>query len=162
LRRWDKRHKSAGFLNLERMLWPDAPLTAPERGGNIRTKEVGEGETSSGEVDVSELAKLECIPCKGGIPPMKGAEIQGLLARLGGGWNVVEEHHLEKEFRFKNFRQALDFTNRVGELAEGVGHHPDIHLAWGKVGLTIWTHKIGGLSESDFIFAAKADALLEP
>jgi 4a-hydroxytetrahydrobiopterin dehydratase len=110
---------------------------------------------------VSDLAKLECIPCKGGIPPLKGPEIDGLLARLGGGWNVVEEHHLEKEYRFKDFRQALDFTNRVGELAERVGHHPDITLAWGKVRLTIWTHKIGGLNEADFVFAAKADALLE-
>lgn len=109
----------------------------------------------------SELAKLDCIPCKGGVPPLKGAEIEGLLARLNGGWKVVDEHHLEKEYRFKDFRQALDFTNRVGELAESVGHHPDIYLAWGKVRLTVWTHKIGGLNEADFIFAAKADTLLE-
>ena len=111
---------------------------------------------------MSELAKLECIPCKGGVPPLKGAEIDGLLARLGGDWRVVDEHHLEKEYRFKNFRRALDFTNRVGELAETVGHHPDIYLAWGKVRLMIWTHKINGLNQSDFIFAAKADTLLEP
>ena len=110
---------------------------------------------------MSELAKLDCVPCKGGVPPLKGAEIEGLLARLNGGWKVVDEHHLEKEYRFKDFRQALDFTNRVGELAETVGHHPDIHLAWGKVRLTIWTHKIGGLNEADFVFAAKADVLLE-
>jgi 4a-hydroxytetrahydrobiopterin dehydratase len=77
--------------------------------------------------------------------------------QLGNDWKVIDEHHLEKEYRFKNFREALDFTNRVGELAESVGHHPDIFLAWGKVRLTVWTHKIGGLSESDFIFAAKAD-----
>jgi 4a-hydroxytetrahydrobiopterin dehydratase len=109
----------------------------------------------------SELAKLECVPCKGGVPPLKGAAIGDLLAKLDGGWRVVEEHHLEKEYRFRNFRQALDFTNRVGELAETVGHHPDILLAWGKVGLKIWTHKIDGLNESDFIFAAKADALYE-
>jgi 4a-hydroxytetrahydrobiopterin dehydratase len=96
------------------------------------------------------------------VPPLKGAEIDDLLAKLGGDWRVVDEHHLEKEYRFKNFRQALDYTNRVGELAEAVGHHPDIYLAWGKVRLTVWTHKIGGLSESDFIFAAKADTLLEP
>jgi 4a-hydroxytetrahydrobiopterin dehydratase len=73
----------------------------------------------------------------------------------------VKEHHLEKEFQFKDFREALDFTNRVGALAEAQGHHPDIYLTWGKVKLTIWTHKIDGLTESDFIMAAKADALLE-
>jgi len=110
---------------------------------------------------VSELAKLDCLPCKGGVPPLKGAEIEGLLARLNGGWKVIDEHHLEKEYRFKDFRQALDFTNQVGELAESVGHHPDIYLAWGKVRLTVWTHKIGGLNEADFIFAAKADTLLQ-
>ena len=110
---------------------------------------------------MSELAKLDCVPCKGGVPPLKGAEIEGLLARLNGGWKVIDEHHLEKEYRFKDFRQALDFTNQVGELAESVGHHPDIYLAWGKVRLTVWTHKIGGLNEADFIFAAKADTLLQ-
>jgi 4a-hydroxytetrahydrobiopterin dehydratase len=109
----------------------------------------------------SELAKLECVPCKGGVPPLKGSAVEGLLAKLDGGWKVMEEHHLEKEYRFKDFRQALAFTNRVGELAETVGHHPDIYLAWGRVGLKIWTHKIDGLNESDFIFAAKADALYE-
>ena len=109
---------------------------------------------------MSELAAKECIPCRGGVPPLKGGEITGLLERLGGGWKVVGEHHLEKEYPFKNFRAALDFTNRVGETAEAQGHHPDIYLAWGKVKLTIWTHKIDGLTESDFIFAAKADAAL--
>jgi len=82
-----------------------------------------------------------------------------LLDKLGGGWQVVDEHRLEKEYRFKDFRSALAFTNRVGELAETQGHHPDIHLSWGKVKLILWTHKIAGLSESDFILAAKADML---
>ncbi len=109
---------------------------------------------------MSELAAKECIPCRGGVPPLKGAEITRLLEKLGGGWKAVAEHHLEKEYPFKNFRAALDYTNRVGELAEAQGHHPDIYLAWGKVKLTIWTHKIDGLTESDFIFAAKADAAL--
>jgi 4a-hydroxytetrahydrobiopterin dehydratase len=109
---------------------------------------------------MSELAEKECIPCRGGVPPLKGKEITTLQEKLGGGWKVVGEHHLEKEYTFKNFREALDFTNRVGELAEAQGHHPDIYLAWGKVKLTIWTHKIDGLTESDFIFAAKADAAL--
>ncbi len=109
---------------------------------------------------MSELAAKECVPCRGGVPPLRGAEIAALTEKLGGGWKVVGEHHLEKEYGFKNFRTALDYTNRVGELAEAQGHHPDIYLAWGKVKLTIWTHKIDGLTESDFIFAAKADAAL--
>jgi len=108
---------------------------------------------------MSDLAKKECIPCKGGIPPLKGVELTKLLDNLGGGWRVVDEHHLEKEYRFKDFRTALAFTNRVGELAEAQGHHPDINLSWGKVKLTIWTHKIDGLTESDFILAAKADTV---
>lgn len=110
---------------------------------------------------MSQLASRECVPCKGGIPPLKGEAIEELLRQLGGGWRVVDEHHLEKEYRFRDFRAALDFTNRVGELAEQVGHHPDIHLSWGKVRLVIFTHKIGGLHDNDFVFAAKADALVD-
>lgn len=91
---------------------------------------------------------------------MEHEEIHGYLDDLGGGWRAVDDHHLEKEYRFKNFRQALDFTNRVGELAEEVGHHPDIYLAWGQVKLTVWTHKIDGLHQADFVFAAKADRAL--
>ena len=108
---------------------------------------------------MSELAAKECIPCKGGVAPLTGPPLTELLAKLGNGWQVINEHHLEKEFKFKNFRQALDFTNQVGELAENVGHHPDIYLAWGKVKVTIWTHKVGGLTESDFILGAKIDVL---
>ncbi len=109
---------------------------------------------------MSELAKKECVPCKGGIPPLKGNELQFLLEKLGSHWKVLQEHHLEKEYKFDNFKQALNFTNKVGEFAETIGHHPDIYLAWGKVNLTIWTHKVNGLTENDFIFAAKADQLL--
>ena len=108
---------------------------------------------------MKELAEKECVPCKGGTPPLKGVELQHLSAQLLRGWHVIDEHHLEKEFKFENFRDALKFTNRVGELAEHVSHHPDIYLAWGKVKLTIWTHKINGLTESDFIFAAKVESL---
>lgn len=110
------------------------------------------------ETTEKKLADRECVPCKGGVPPLKGSGLTELQEKLGGGWRVVDEHHLEKEYRFKNFRQALAFTNKVGEMAEAQGHHPEINLAWGKVRLTVWTHKIDGLTESDFIFAAKADA----
>jgi 4a-hydroxytetrahydrobiopterin dehydratase len=108
---------------------------------------------------MNELAAQECVPCKGSVPPLKGTALQELQNKLGRHWGVVDEHHLEKQFDFKNFKQALAFTNRVGELAEDVGHHPDIYLAWGKVKIQIWTHKIDGLTESDFILAAKIEEL---
>lgn len=106
---------------------------------------------------MTDLASRECVPCKGGVPPLAGEALRDLEARLGNGWRVVDDHHLEKEYRFSDFRQALDFTNRIGELAEDQGHHPDIHLAWGKVRVEVWTHTIDGLTESDFVWAAKAD-----
>ncbi len=102
---------------------------------------------------------MQCTPCRGGVPPFTHEEIAPYLADLGNGWQVVDDHHLQKEFRFKDFREALDFTNRVGELAEEIGHHPDIELSWGRVKLTVFTHKIGGLSLNDFILAAKIDLL---
>ena len=105
------------------------------------------------------LFQKECVPCRGGVPPLKGDELKRLLSELGGGWRVVEEHHLEKVYRFPDFREALAFTDQVGELAERQGHHPDIHLSWGRVRLTVHTHKIDGLTESDFIFASKVNAL---
>ncbi len=106
---------------------------------------------------MNELAQKTCIPCKGEVPPVTGDELKTLLEKLGNSWNLIAEHHLEKEYLFKDFRKALDFTIKIGELAEDQNHHPDIYLAWGKMKLTIWTHKIDGLTESDFIFAAKAD-----
>ena len=108
---------------------------------------------------MSALAEKECVPCKGDVPPLKGHELSQLAAQLKEGWHVVDEHHLEREFKFKNFCEALSFTNKVGELAEAQGHHPDIYLAWGQVKLTVWTHKIDGLTESDFVLAAKVDQL---
>ena len=108
---------------------------------------------------MSDLASKECIPCRGGVPPLEGEELDELHEELGGGWEVVEGHHLEKTYRFDDFQQALDFTNRIGDLAEEVDHHPEICLGWGKVHVTLWTHKIDGLAEADFIWAAKADRL---
>ena len=108
---------------------------------------------------MDELAEKECVACKGGVPPLKGQPLADLLQKLGNGWKVINGHHLEKEFTFKNFLEALAFTNKVGELAEQQGHHPDIYLTWGRVKVTIWTHKIDGLTESDFVLAAKIDRL---
>src|SRR6201995_5989436 len=108
---------------------------------------------------MSVLAEKECVPCKGGTPPLKGAELEKFAGQLHPHWEVVDEHHLQREIKFNNFREALAYTNKVGELAEKVQHHPDIYLAWGKVKLTLWTHKIDGLTESDFVFAAKVDDL---
>lgn len=107
----------------------------------------------------SELASKACVPCRGDLPPLKGRAIEELHRQLDGAWRVVDQHHLERRYDFKNFRQALAFTNRVGGLAEEEGHHPDIYLAWGRVDLKIWTHTIDGLTESDFILAAKVDRL---
>jgi 4a-hydroxytetrahydrobiopterin dehydratase len=104
------------------------------------------------------LSEKSCVPCRGGTPPLRGEALQALLAQLDG-WNVQREHHLEKTYTFPDFVTALAFVNRVGELAEQQGHHPDLHLAWGRVRVEIWTHKIDGLTESDFVLAAKCDGL---
>lgn len=109
---------------------------------------------------MSSFADQQCVPCRGGVPPLAGAELETLAAELDSGWQVVAGHHLEREFRFKNFAEALAFTNRVGALAEQQNHHPDIHLAWGRAKVQIWTHKIDGLTQSDFVFAAKVDRLV--
>ncbi len=108
----------------------------------------------------SILVDEKCVPCKGGVPPLKGAELAATVAELGGGWRVVDEHHLEKNFTFPDFAQALSFTNAVGAIAEREGHHPDIYLAWGKARVQMWTHKVDGLTRSDFILAAKIDQIL--
>jgi 4a-hydroxytetrahydrobiopterin dehydratase len=106
---------------------------------------------------MSELAEQTCVPCRGGVPPMEADEAERLLEELDGEWNVVETHHLERAYEFPDFVGALEFTNAIGAIAEEQGHHPDIHLSWGRVGVEIWTHKIDGLTESDFVLAAKFD-----
>ena len=107
---------------------------------------------------MSDLASQQCVPCRGGVPPMEKDEIERLLKELDG-WEAINEHHLGKNYGFKNFREALDFVNDVGNLAEEQGHHPDICFGWGKVEISIWTHKIDGLTTSDFVLAAKIDKL---
>lgn len=106
----------------------------------------------------AELASKTCEACRSDTPPMQRDEISQLSPQLPE-WEVVADHHLRRGFRFKNFREALDFVNSVGELAEEQGHHPEIHFGWGHVELEVWTHKIDGLTQSDFVFAAKVDRL---
>jgi 4a-hydroxytetrahydrobiopterin dehydratase len=105
-----------------------------------------------------ELADQACVPCKGGTPPLTEAEYEPLLEQLTG-WEVRDQLRLWKTYKFKNFVEAVDFVNRVTPVAEAEGHHPDLHVAWGSVGVELWTHKIKGLSSSDFIMAAKIDRL---
>jgi 4a-hydroxytetrahydrobiopterin dehydratase len=105
-----------------------------------------------------KLADQTCVPCRGGVPPLKGVELKR-IQQLVPEWKVEKEHHISRTFTFSDFKQALDFVNRVGNVAEQQGHHPDILLAWGKAGITLWTHKIDGLTQSDFIMAAKIDQL---
>lgn len=104
------------------------------------------------------LAQKHCVPCRGGVPPLKGAELENFKAQVTG-WDVVDEHHLSKTYPFPDFQKALDFVNRVGAIAEQEAHHPDLYLSWGKTRVEIWTHKINGLTESDFILAAKIDQI---
>jgi 4a-hydroxytetrahydrobiopterin dehydratase len=113
---------------------------------------------ATGEFMIEHLADKKCVPCRGGTPPLKGKELEKLQADVSR-WRVTNEHHLHREFRFPDFKQALEFVNRVGEIAESEGHHPDILLTWGKAEVTLWTHSIDGLTESDFIMAAKIDRL---
>lgn len=107
---------------------------------------------------MSDLASKTCVPCRGGVPPLKSSQLAALAAQVPQ-WQIVNEHHLTRNFAFPDFRQALDFVNRVGAIAEEQGHHPNILLTWGHAEITIWTHKIDGLTESDFILAAKIDKM---
>jgi 4a-hydroxytetrahydrobiopterin dehydratase len=110
------------------------------------------------DMSISDLASKTCVPCRGGVPPLKGEELQSYVRQVPG-WKAIDEHHLKRAYTFPDFKSALHFVDRVGELAEQQGHHPDIFLAWGKVEITTWTHKIDGLTEGDFILAAKIEQL---
>ena len=107
---------------------------------------------------MSDLASKTCVPCRGGVPALQGEELTALAHQVPM-WSVVNEHHVTRKFEFPDFRKALAFVNRVGEVAEQQGHHPDILLAWGRAEITVFTHKVDGLTESDFILAAKIDKL---
>jgi 4a-hydroxytetrahydrobiopterin dehydratase len=104
------------------------------------------------------LAEKHCVPCRGGVPALRGEALAQMQAQLPG-WQVVDGHHLTRSFQFPDFKTALEFVNRAGAVAEEEGHHPDLLLSWGKVDVKTWTHKIDGLTESDFILAAKIDRL---
>ena len=125
--------------------WAQRPLDAhgPDDKMNVRMK--------------TDLTNEHCKPCNKETPPLRGEALNKLHQQLDGKWRLINEHHLEKEYAFDDFREALAFTNRIGEVAEKENHHPDIYLTYGKVGLKLWTHSINGLSENDFILAAKVD-----
>jgi 4a-hydroxytetrahydrobiopterin dehydratase len=108
------------------------------------------------------LADIACVSCQGGVPPLAEQRIRELLGQLQSGWRLNAQGHLERLYEFKDFARALEFVNRLGAIAEAEGHHPDLHLSWGKCRAEIWTHKIQGLTESDFYLAAKADRAYEP
>ena len=110
---------------------------------------------------MTTLASKTCVPCRGGEPALEGAAITELHRQLPRAeqWLVVNEHHLTRTYLFPDFAHALSFVNKAGAVAEEQGHHPDILLAWGKAEITLWTHKVNGLTEGDFIMAAKIEEL---
>jgi 4a-hydroxytetrahydrobiopterin dehydratase len=104
------------------------------------------------------LAEKHCVPCRGGVPPLAGGELEEMKRQVPD-WTVVDGHHLVRTWTFPDFRTALEFVNRAGAVAEEEGHHPELCLTWGRVDAKIWTHAINGLTESDFILASKFDRL---
>lgn len=107
-----------------------------------------------------ELSKKKCIPCEGGTPPLNAEKIADYISELYDKWEVVDNKKIKKEFKFKNFLEAIEFLNKIAKIAEQENHHPDIHIYYNRVLVELWTHEIGGLSENDFILAAKIDELL--
>lgn len=106
---------------------------------------------------MTDLTKKHCVPCEGGVDPFNTEQIKTYIGMLDLPWEVVDGKKLQHEFKFKNFKEAMRFVNKVAELAEIEGHHPDIHIFYNRVTLELWTHAIGGLSENDFIMAAKIE-----
>ena len=104
------------------------------------------------------LKDKECIPCRGGVPPLTEREIEPFIKELAD-WQVIEGKKIRKEIKFDDFAQSMEMANRIAELAEREGHHPDLLVRWGELVIEIWTHKVDGLTESDFILAAKIDDL---
>jgi 4a-hydroxytetrahydrobiopterin dehydratase len=101
------------------------------------------------------LLDKTCTPCQGGVPPLPANTTSKLLLELGDGWVINESGQLYKEYNFNNFIEAMEFANKVADCAEKEAHHPDLTITWGKCTIRIWTHKINGLTENDFILAAK-------
>lgn len=104
-----------------------------------------------------KLSERKCIPCDGDVPPLEPDEIKDFLQEISEGWKAVKNHHIIKQYKFEDFADAWEFVNLVGEIAEEEGHHPDIIFGWGYAEIKLFTHAIDGLSESDFILAAKID-----
>jgi 4a-hydroxytetrahydrobiopterin dehydratase len=105
----------------------------------------------------TDLADKKCVPCEGGIPPLGEEEVKELEKQVSNDWKVVENKKLFREFSFVNYKHTMDFVNKVALLAEEEGHHPVMHVHFGRVDIELWTHAIDGLSENDFILAAKID-----
>lgn len=108
----------------------------------------------------NDLTQKHCVPCEGGDPPLPDNKEDELL-KQAGDWMLLRDgtHRLRKQFKFKDFKEAVEFVNKVAGLAESEGHHPDIKIVWNKVQLDLFTHAVGGLSENDFIMAAKINSL---
>jgi len=107
----------------------------------------------------TNLSSKNCVPCQGGIPPLSEGEMKKLITNLNTKWKIIDNHHLQRVWKFNDFKKALEFTNLAGEICEEQNHHADFELSWGRVQVNIFTHKIDGLVESDFILAAKFDCL---
>ena len=110
-------------------------------------------------VEILSLHEKKCVPCEGGIPPLNSTEIEPLISQLDDGWEVVGQHHLERTWDFEDFATALQFVNQAGDICEQEFHHADFELGWGRAKVMIWTHKIDGLTESDFVLASKIDQI---
>jgi 4a-hydroxytetrahydrobiopterin dehydratase len=104
-----------------------------------------------------DLQTKKCVPCEGGTPPLTPEEIQNYHNQIDAAWHVVEDKKIQREYTFKDFKEAMKFVNAVAEIAESEGHHPDIHISYNHVRIVLWTHAVGGLTENDFILASKVD-----